>query len=110
MMKHRLSLLLLILATTLMPSLVMAQIDRSEIDGTVKDQSGAVIDGASVSVTQADTGLRREVSTNHDGIYNVPSLSPGTYTLTFAKDGFQKTVFEDVLQTAGQTRTLNATL
>jgi hypothetical protein len=109
-MKLRLSRLLLILSTTLMPSLVMAQIDRTEIDGTVKDQSGAVIEGTSVLVTQADTGLRRELSTNRDGIYTVPSLSPCTYTLTFAKEGFQKTVFQDVLQTAGQTRTLNVTL
>jgi len=109
-MKHRLSLLLLVLATTLMPSLVMAQIDRTEIDGTVRDVSGAVIEGASVLVTQGDTGLRRELSTNRDGIYTVPSLSPGKYTLTFVKDGFQEMVFQDVLQTVGQTRTLNVTL
>src|SRR5260370_3307180 len=109
-MKHRLSLLLLILATTLMPSFVMAQIDRTEIDGTVKDQSGAVIEGASVLVAKGGTGLHRELSTNRDGIYTVPSLSPGTYTLTFAKEGFQKTVFQNVLQTVGQTRTLNVTL
>jgi len=110
MMKHRLSLFLLILATTLMPSLVMAQIDRTEIDGTVRDQTGAVIEGASVLVTQGETGLHRELSTNRDGIYTVPLLSPGKYTLTFVKEGFQKMVFQDVLQTAGQTRTLNATL
>jgi hypothetical protein len=61
-------------------------------------------------VVQDDTGLRRETSTNGDGIYTVPSLPPGNYVITFTKDGFEKAVFRDVLQIAGQTRTLNATL
>jgi hypothetical protein len=108
-MKHRL-LLVLSLAVTLAPSFLMAQVDRTEIDGTVKDPSGAVISGASVAVSQSDTGLRREVLTNRDGIYTVPSLPSGTYSLSVTKDGFQKTVFNDVLQTAGNTRTLNVTL
>jgi Carboxypeptidase regulatory-like domain len=99
-----------ILAATLIPSIAVAQIDRAEVDGTVRDQSGAVISGASVVVVQNDTGLGREASTNSDGIYTVPSLPPGNYEITFAKDGFEKAVFRDVLQIAGQTRTLNATL
>jgi hypothetical protein len=88
----------------------MAQIDRTEIDGTVKDATGAVVSGSKVMVAQGDTGLRREVMTNRDGIYTVPSLPPGNYTVTFDKDGFEETVVQSVLQTAGQTRTLNVTL
>ncbi|HWZ51883.1 MAG TPA: carboxypeptidase regulatory-like domain-containing protein [Granulicella sp.] len=88
----------------------MAQIDRTEIDGVVKDASGAVVSGSTVVVTQGDTGLRRQVTTNRDGIYTVPSLPPGTYTVTIDKDGFEETVVQSVLQTAGQTRTLNVTL
>jgi hypothetical protein len=109
-MKLKSSLQLLVLAALLTPSFAMAQIDRTEIDGTVKDATGAVVSGSKVMVTQGDTGLRREVMTNRDGIYTVPSLPSGTYTVTFNKDGFEETVVQSVLQTAGQTRTLNVTL
>ncbi|WP_242617697.1 TonB-dependent receptor [Edaphobacter modestus] len=109
-MKPKSSLQLLTLAALLIPSFAMAQIDRTEIDGTVKDATGAVVSGSKVVVTQGDTGLRREVVTNRDGLYTVPSLPPGTYTVTFDKDGFEETVVQSVLQTAGRTRTLNVTL
>jgi hypothetical protein len=45
----------------------MAQIDRSEIDGTGKEVTGAVVRGSKVLVTSGDTGLHREVLTNRDG-------------------------------------------
>src|ERR1700731_1522472 len=109
-MKPQSSLQILALAALLAPSFAMAQIDRSEIDGIVKDASGAVISGSTVVVTQGDTGLRRQVTTNRDGLYSVPSLPPGNYTVIIDKDGFEETVVQSVLQTAGQTRTLNVTL
>lgn len=97
--------------TALIPTtLAIAQVDRTEIDGTVMDPSGAAVSGSIVTVTQGDTGFHREVKTNNNGIYTVPSLPPGLYTVRFQKDGFEKMVFESVLQIAGQTRTLNVSL
>lgn len=60
-----------------------------EINGTVADSSGAVIAGASVTVTNNATGVSRSVETNEAGAYNVPFLNPGTYTVTAELEGFK---------------------
>ena len=60
-----------------------------EITGTVTDPSGAVIAGATVTVTNDATATSRTAETNEAGNYTVPFLNPGTYTLTAALDGFR---------------------
>src|SRR5688572_20697950 len=49
--------------------------------GTVTDESGGAIPGATVTVTQVETNLSRNVVTNDAGSYNVPNLLPGTYEI-----------------------------
>ena len=64
------------------------------LNGTVTDASGAVVQGAKVSVTSRDTGLRRETATNESGQYEFPLLQPGTYSLT-AQNVFNHPVLAD---------------
>ena len=66
--------------------------NSGDIRGTVTDPAGAVVPGASVTVTNNDTGVRREFVTNSVGIYDTNSILPGTYTITFSKAGFEKLV------------------
>ncbi len=60
------------------------------IVGTVADASGKVIANASVTVTQKETGLTRQVTTNDRGFYVVPSLPVGTYTVAVEVKGFKR--------------------
>jgi Carboxypeptidase regulatory-like domain/TonB dependent receptor len=66
--------------------------NSSDIRGTVTDPSGAVLPGVNVTVTNVDTGVVRDFVTNSDGLYDTNSILPGSYTITFSKDGFQKLV------------------
>jgi hypothetical protein len=72
-----------------MTSLGFAQNTNSgDIRGTVADASGAVIQGATVTVTNNDTGVIRKFVTNADGLYDTNSILPGNYTIEFSKGGF----------------------
>ena len=62
---------------------LFAQVNTSAISGVVTDESGSVVLNASVTVTQATTGLVRKVETSTSGEYVVPQLSPGVTTSTF---------------------------
>lgn len=67
-----------------------AQTESGQINGVVKDASGAVVAGAQVTIKSVNTGLTREVTTNSAGIYVVPSIKPDTYQVTIEAAGFQK--------------------
>src|SRR5262249_2503363 len=62
--------------------------NSADIRGTVTDASGAVVDGATVMVTNNDTGVVTKFITNNQGLYDTNSILPGNYTLTFSKEGF----------------------
>src|ERR1700756_3863834 len=69
-------------------SAVWAQ-STAQINGTVKDQSGAVLPGVEVTVTQTDTGLKRSVPTDETGSYVLSNLPLGPYRLEAALPGFR---------------------
>src|ERR1700730_15180868 len=58
--------------------------------GTVSDATGAVIQGSSVTVTSVDTGRTWRTQTNDAGVYNLPSVPPGVYTLAIEAAGFKR--------------------
>src|SRR5262245_66334015 len=62
---------------------------NSEMNGTAADQSGAVLPGVTVTLTEETTGLVRTVITNEAGRWVVPALRPGRYTLKAELSGFQ---------------------
>jgi hypothetical protein len=67
-----------------------AQVDRSSLNGTVRDVSGRVIPGAAVKATDADTGLERATVTTSAGTYAIENLPIGKYIVVFSKPGLQK--------------------
>jgi hypothetical protein len=79
-------LLLFILAITCLRG--SAQSVSATLSGTITDSSGAAIPDASVVAEQPSTGTRRATRTNSDGIFNIPLLQPGTYSLDVSKTGF----------------------
>ena len=60
-----------------------------QITGVVTDATGAVVVGATVTVTNPETSLTRTATTNDAGNYTVPSLLPGIYNVKTEKQGFQ---------------------
>lgn len=76
-----------VFAGLVIPS-AQAQLATGDINGTVHESSGAVIEGATVTLTNDQTGTARTVQTNHDGIYVFPSVLPGTYDLSVGKTGY----------------------
>src|SRR5215468_11203311 len=64
-------------------------VSTSQISGTLKDQTGAVLPGAEVTAIQADTGAKRSVVTDETGSYTLASLPIGPYRLEVALPGFR---------------------
>jgi hypothetical protein len=77
------------LAVLLPASVAWAQLSTAQLSGRVTDESGAVLPGAAVTVTQTDTGLTRTVVTNENGTYVLPNLPTGPYRLETMLQGFR---------------------
>ena len=80
--------MLVMLSLIALPAL--AQVTTGTISGTVKDSTGAVIKGASVTVQDSATGLIRRLTTSDSGEFVAPGLYPGTYKITVEAAGFKK--------------------
>src|SRR5438132_771407 len=80
------------------------------IVGTVKDNSGAVVAKAAVSVRNQETNATRRVQTNESGDYTVPLLPPGNYEVVIESTGFRRTVFKDIALAVDQTVRLDVSL
>ncbi|MBI3684685.1 MAG: carboxypeptidase regulatory-like domain-containing protein [Acidobacteria bacterium] len=69
-----------------------AQALKAQILGTVMDQSGAVIPGVKVAITDVRTNFQRETNTNDAGNYFFVNLDPGEFKVEAEKEGFSKAV------------------
>lgn len=87
-----------------------AQQTLGSINGTVKDASGAVVQGAKATIRNAGTNLELTSTTNSDGSFSFVDLPLGTYAVTFAKEGFETQVYSQILVQGNRTTTVNATL
>src|SRR6266568_31909 len=76
--------------TLLVSTHLFAQVDTGSVLGTVKDQSGAVIPGAKVSLTDEGKGLTITTTTGTDGSYVFTPVKVGTYTVAAEAQGFEK--------------------
>ncbi len=80
----------LFLAFTFVASNAFAQVTSGTIFGTVKDPTGAMVKGATVTIADPSNGLTRTVTTSDSGEFSAPGLYPGTYTITVEAKGFKK--------------------
>jgi hypothetical protein len=79
----------LMLCVALMPVAGHAQVDLGQIAGTVVDQSGAVVPGATVTVKSLATNSARTDATSSTGAYLIPGLEPATYQVTVTSGSFK---------------------
>ena len=88
---------------------LLAQTSAS-ISGTVTDPSGAAVAAADVTATDLGTGAIRSGKTNATGVYTIPGLAPGNYSVSVRKEGFRPTEFTSVPLTVAQALVLNVEL
>lgn len=85
-------------------------VDTALVRGTVKDSSGAVIPGVTVTMTNVATGVSEKRPTDPGGRYLFADLKPATYTATVAATGFKTLVQENIVLRVGQQTDLDLTL
>ncbi len=106
--KHTFLFLLLLL---LISSVAQAQRVTGAIKGTVSDEEGGPLPGASVTLTgEALIGGPQVATTSADGGYRFPGLPPGAYSISFDMEGFQTIVLDQVRVILGTTIEQNMTL
>jgi hypothetical protein len=83
----------------------------SGMTGTVTDNTGAVVPGANVTMTNDETGVASHAVTTSAGTFSVTDLNPGTYTVKIDKSGFQTSVQKNtVVEAGGKKTTVEAVL
>jgi hypothetical protein len=90
--------------------LLHAQQDRGLITGAVKDASGAIVPGATVTVTRNETNTVTKTESSSTGDYTLPSLDTGTYTIKVERQGFKNAVAKDIIVTASGAARVDITL
>lgn len=101
-----LSLLILALASRS----ATAQENTANLNGIVKDASGAVIPGAAIKLTNLGTNVAQTKDSNSDGLYSFVSITPGHYSLEIHAQGFQTEVQPGFTLEVNQTATVNFTM
>src|SRR4051812_40000567 len=89
-------LLAVLAATLLCPGQVFAQFDTATVLGTVKDTSGAVVPGATVTLKNTATGITANAVTDADGSYQFLNVRVGTYVIRAELQGFSAAEAKDV--------------
>ncbi|MBD0324996.1 MAG: TonB-dependent receptor, partial [Pyrinomonadaceae bacterium] len=103
--------LLMLVAVLLGLSLTaVAQTSRGTVSGTVADPTGAVIAGANVTLTNAETSVSRTTTANEEGFFRFEAVDSGTYTIIFAAPGFGEVTKTNIPVSANQTADVSTTL
>ena len=83
-------------------SAVFAQQPTADVTGLISDSSGAAVQGAGMEISNIDTGLRWETTSNETGNYVFTSLPPGNYRINIKKPGFEAAARSAFELTVGQ--------
>ncbi|MBI2822845.1 MAG: TonB-dependent receptor [Acidobacteria bacterium] len=90
--------------------LLWAQVTTATISGIVKDETGAVLPGVAVNVTNVGTGITRTAVTDDEGRYRVPELPPGNYDVEASLMGFQTVTRSGINLTVGRHAVIDVAL
>jgi hypothetical protein len=106
----RLPFMLLLTLICVCPSTAFAQQETATITGNVKDPSGAIVPGATVTVTNILTNISVKTETDQAGFYVIPSLRPGEYSVIAESTGFAKTIRTGVTLQVAQVARIDMSL
>jgi hypothetical protein len=94
----------------ILSSVSSAQVDTASVSGVITDQSGAIVVGAEVRVTNADTNLTSTTTSNQSGVYLATGLKAGRYRVHVAKEGFRGIDLTDFILNVQDSVSRNFTL
>jgi Carboxypeptidase regulatory-like domain len=106
----RAGLVLLALCIALSSAKVLYGQANAGLTGTVTDATGAIVSGATVTITNQGTGLQNHATSSSAGTYAVTGLTPGVYSVTVEATGFKKEVQNSVNVEVSTTSTINVAL
>lgn len=87
-----------------------AQVSTASLNGAVQDVSGAVVPGAAITATEADTGFQAKTTSTASGSFSLSSLPVGPYKLTVVKAGFATYEQTGMVLSVGDVRTVQISL
>jgi hypothetical protein len=102
--------LLAIVSLSVTAALGQAQSNAADLQGTVKDSTGAVVPNATVTARNPATNVSRSVTTNDGGFYRIVAVPPGDYEVTVEAPNFKKAVLTKVTVTVGQAAEIDIVL
>lgn len=82
----------------------------ASLNGTVKDNNGAIVAGATIKIKSEKTGAERSATTNAEGFFNISEIQPGIYKITTTLQGFKTYQINSLEIAVGQSRSLDITL
>jgi outer membrane receptor protein involved in Fe transport len=88
----------------------LAQTSRGTLTGVVTDRTGAVVAKATVTITQMDTNIKRQTTTNEAGVFRFDAVDLGTYSMSIQKSGFRTSDTTGVIIQAARTTDIDVTL
>ena len=91
-------------------ALLTASAQNAVVSGRVSDSSQAVVQGATVKITNTRTNIVNQTTTNAEGYFGLPPLSPGAYSLTASAAGFKESRVDAIVLEIGQQRVIPVTL
>ncbi len=106
----QLPLLLMVLFVCAPAAFGQAQSNAADIQGTVKDATGAVVANATVTARNPGTSFSRNSTSNDEGFYRIINVPPGDYEITVEATNFKKAVLPRVTVTIGQAAVVDITL
>src|SRR5262249_34230079 len=89
---------------------VFAQSSKGIVAGTITDSQGAVVDGATVKITNKATNITRETTTTSSGGFRLDAVDPGSYKIDISASGFKTVSKDPVTVEAAQATTADFTL
>src|SRR5689334_15056982 len=100
----------ILLACSALVVTALAQVNKSNLNGVIKDTSGAVVPHAAATLTNLSTGVSRSELSDETGLYRFLLVDLGEYRLEVSATGFKKFARSGISLQAGETTTVNVTL
>jgi hypothetical protein len=94
----------------LFPLLLSAQSEKAQLTGTITDNSGALVPGVEIRVTNVATGEKRTAVSNEAGLWTVPLLEPGKYEIASSRQGFRSVTRTNIELHVNQTMRVDLAL